>query len=190
MKKTEKDNFQQIKEAAAAAIQREYAALEELDKKIQSAQTRQKEAKNRMSTALAAGDVEQYKAAGIEAEETRLEVEFYEKLKADKQKPAATEAENRKVYDGITRETTHIRTEILERMETIFLEAVSACEESKKRMSNLDQILNAWNSTVMKTVGNTTPTAATSLALEQFINMINGQLYRINIMREADKKGI
>ncbi len=188
--KNEKTGYQLLKEEIAAAIQREYAALEELDKKIQSAQNRQKEAKNRMSTALAAGNVEQYKAAGIEAEETRLEVEFYERRKADKQKPAATEAENRKVYDGITSETAHIRTEILNRLETIFLEAVSACKESKKELINMDQILNSWNSTVMKTTGNTTPTATTSLALEQFINMINGQLYRINIMREADKKGI
>ena len=178
-----KSNFQSVKEEVSSIVMREREA--EASTKQQEANCRQQyeSAQQQMSAALASGDKDQYKAAGLIAEEARLELEFYEKSRAAGRKPAATPDDDIRIDSALNAEVRQIRTDTLNKLKAMFTDAASVCREAQNQLNEINDIYTNWKRIVMKT-NNTSnlPTTDAGLAIASFLNVINGQLQRFSNM--------
>jgi hypothetical protein len=180
---TMKTEFQRVKEEVAAAVQRVHDADALQAQQEDDCRRRYEEAQNAMSAALAAGDREGYRTAGMTAEAARLDLEFFEKSKVD-QLPEASEEDDHRIRAALMAEAEHIRIDQLTQLKDLLTKAAAICEDTKKQLDGIDAVSNRWGMIVMK---NPNPRKCYSndirMALGQFANAINGQLQRFTYMK-------
>ena len=178
-----KTEYQQIIEKINNAVQIERTNEARTEKLINDSRNSYEAAKNRMETALSAGNLSEYQAAGLEAEKVRLELEFYERSKTANRKPAATQDDDTRIIEGLKAEEHHTRTDVFDRLKALFNEALTVCTDGQKRLDEIDSLAKSWNQVVMKSNSNAVNTDTTRLAVAQFAQVINGQLSRFDYMK-------
>ena len=181
-----KSEYQKITEEISAAVQR---VKDDEAKKLRQEEECRKQyeaAKMEMNTALVVGDKEKYKAAGMKAEEARLELEFYEKIKTAEKKPAAYPDDNRRICDALNAESARIRSETLQKLGTLFSEAMSVCTEANTNLNKIKDLYAAWNTNVMKNNENINGNIAAALmSIAQFNSTFKGQLQRLDQVKKG-----
>lgn len=179
-----KNEYQRVKEEISAAVQRVHEAEALQSQQENDCRKRYEEAQNAMSAALAAGDREGYKTAGLAAEAARLDLEFFKKSKALNQTPTASLDDDRRIRAVLSTEANLIRIDYLNQLKDLFTQAATLCEDTKKKLDEIDMISDSWNKTVMKkaNAGRCYPDEV-RMAIGQFANAINGQLQKFTFMK-------
>lgn len=119
-------------------------------RKEQDARTRYELAMARKQKALDAGDREQYKKAGMAAEEARLDVEFFDKLKELNRTPGASCEDDTRIHAALRTEAQLLNSDALAQLKQIFTEASDVCASALARMTEIDAAGKKWDSVVMK----------------------------------------
>lgn len=179
-----KNEFQRVKEEVAVAVQRVHDADALQAQQEDDCRKRYEEAQNAMSAALAAGDREGYRTAGMTAEAARLDLEFFEKSKERDQLPEASEDDDRRIRAALMAEAELIRIEQLKQLKDLLTKAAAVCEDAKKQLDGIDAVSNSWGMIVMRNPnpGKCYPDTI-RITLGQFANAINGQLHRFTYMK-------
>ena len=179
-----KNEFQTILDEINTAVQRENVKNAEEARKEQDARNRYELALMAKQTALNAGDRDQYKAAGLTAEEARLDVEFFEKLKAMNRTPGATREDDARIRAALQTEAQRVKIDALAQLRQIFTEAATVANTTLAKLSEIETIAKKWDSTVMKKSNSTEIVPVTErLTLSQFGSAANGQLQRFTLLK-------
>lgn len=178
-----KSDFQRVKDEVSSIVKREREAEASAKQQEENCRHQYESAQQEMCAALDRGDKDQYKTAGMRAEEARLELEFYEKSRSAGRKPAATPDVDRRIVAVLTAETKQIKIDTLSKLKAIFSEAASVCNESQNHLNEINNLFVDWKKVVMKEdCGNTTPTRESAVTIASFFSTINAQLYRFTMM--------
>lgn len=102
------------------------------------------------AAALDAGNMEAYRAAGMEAEARRLDLEFIEESKKKGPKPAATAEDNTRIRNALRAEYTRIRAEGFARLKESFTKTAEDCAGILRQLSALDELYRTWGTVVMR----------------------------------------
>ena len=152
---------------------------------------KEREARNRYEATLAqkaaaldAGDQEKYKAAGITSEEARLELEFFEQIKAKKQTPGASRTDDNRIHASLRTEAQLIKIDALAQLQQIFTEAADVCNTALNDMNMIDAAGKRWDSVVMKQPVEAIVDMADRVALSQFLNAANAQINRVLLLNK------
>lgn len=179
-----KNEFQTILDEINTAVQRENAKNAEEARKEQDARNRYELALMAKQTALNAGDREQYKAAGLTAEEARLDVEFFEKLKAMNRTSGATQEDSARIHAALRTEAQRLKIDALAQLRQIFTEAVTVANTTLAKLSEIETTAKKWDTIVMKRATSTEIVpAGERLTLSQFGSTANGQLQRFTLLK-------
>jgi len=177
-----KSEYQRAKDEIVQALQRDSAAATANEKEQAAVRQKLEAAKREMETALAAGDREKYTAAGMIAEKARLDLEFFEKVKAaNAAKPGATAERDTQIRAALLNEEWRVRREFLDRMKSSLTDAVKACRDAQNSIIELEESRKSWDK-VMKNNSNPFTQRETWIAIGQFHNAIQGQLDRLKIV--------
>lgn len=121
-----------------------------------AAAQREKEIRHDYETAIAkkaaaldSGDMSAFRAAGLEAEARRLDLEFFDGTRQKGPRPAATAETNTRIRGVLRDEYMRIRAEGLERLKEKFTSAVDECEEILRQFNALDELSATWDTDVM-----------------------------------------
>lgn len=180
-----KNEFQTILDEINTAVQRENVKNAEEARKEQDARNRYELALMAKQTALNAGNQEQYKAAGLTAEEARLDVEFFEKFKAMNRKtPGETREVDARIRAALQTEAQRVKIDALAQLRQIFTEAVTVANTTLAKLSEIETTAKKWDTVVMKKTSNTEIIpAGERLTLSQFGSVANGQLQRFTLLK-------
>jgi hypothetical protein len=107
-------------------------------------------AKERKAAALDSGNMDEYRAAGMEAEARRLDLEFIEGVKRKGPKPAATVEDDSRVMNVLRKEHARIYGEITERLKKYFTEVSNDCAGVLKQFAELETLAGTWGRVVMR----------------------------------------
>ena len=129
-----------------AAAQKLISANTEDTRKEQEARNRYEATQAQKAAALEAGDREKYKTAGIASEEARLELEFFEQIKAKKQTPGASRADDNRIHASLRTEAQLIKIDALAQLQQIFTEAADVCNTALNDMNMIDRKSTRLNS--------------------------------------------
>lgn len=182
MKNTE---FEAIKEEVLKAVQRETAEDAKLTQDEADARKRQEEAQRAMNKALEVGDRDAYKAAGFDAESARLDLEFFKQMRANRNKPAASQDDDRRIRAALAAETRKVRSDFLDNITELFTEAIDLCDSTHGLLNEINGIASSWISTVMKSTETVLPANDATFAVATFANAVNAQLTRLKNMKEV-----
>ena len=140
-------------------------------------------ARERMAAALDSGNLEEYKAAGVAAEEKRLELEFIEKSRDRSRAAAASVEDENRIRHSLVAESGRIRADALAQLMSIYKEAADVAANALQQFVALDGQFSTWERVVMRKQGVFTvaPDAA-RLTLLQMANMAKAQIDKIKIM--------
>ena len=176
--------LEQIRQEITATVDKVRAADKEKQQHEQDTQNRLTAAREKMSVALDAGDLESYKAAGMEAEQIRLELEFLEKTKERSRRPNAATVDDNRVRGSLAAEAARIRTDTFAQLRTIFGEAADMAAEGLEKLSELDKLLSEWDLIVMNSQTARKVSADTDrLLLAQIQNVAKAQIKRVDPMQ-------
>ncbi len=142
-------NFEQIKAEIAGAVAKEREADRLAAQQEQEIKSKHEAARQRMAAALDAGNMEEYTAAGLDAESFRLKMEFIEEINKRGKKPGATAADDARIAGAIRAEYARIRADALAQLNTIFGEAAAVAADALQKFTALDGIYNSWSAVVM-----------------------------------------
>ena len=177
-----KSEYQRVKDEIVLALQRDSAAATANEKEQAAVRQKLEAAKREMETALAAGDREKYTAAGMIAEKARLDLEFFEKMKAaNAAKPGATAERDTQIRAALLNEEWRVRREFLDTLKPTLIQALNACNAAQNSMIELEESRKSWDK-VMKNNSNPFTLGETWQAIGQFHNAIQGQLDRLTIV--------
>ena len=178
--KTELEQIQEEITAKIAAVRAEETQAAQREQETRRAYDA---ARERMAAALDSGNLEEYKAAGIAAEEKRLELEFIEKSRDRSRAAAASAADETRIRLALVAESGRIRADTLAQLISIFDEAASVAADALKRFAAMDEMFSNWERIVMRKQGVfvVAPDAA-RLSLQQLANLSKAQIEKIKIM--------
>lgn len=172
-----------IEEINTVAQKRITADAEDL-RKEQEARKRYEETQAQKEAALNAGDREKYKAAGMAAEEARIDLEFFEQTKAKNQTPGASHADDNRIRAALRSELQLIKVDTLAQLQQIFTEAADVCNAALKDMTTIDDAGKRWDSVVMKQPERPIVNMEDRLALSQFLSAVNAQINRVLLLNK------
>ena len=144
------NKLEQIQQEITSTVNQERAAEHEAQQRELETRNRWQSARDRMAAALDAGNLEDYKAAGTDAESLRLEVEFIEESKKRGRKSAAGTDDDKRIRAGLVAEGARIRADALAQLRQIFTEAADVAGGALQQFAVLDALLSSWDLTVMK----------------------------------------
>lgn len=148
-KSQDKTEFDQTKEKILAAIQRVHAAEAEDAQQEADCRRRYEAAKQEQKAALESGNIDQYRDAGLAAEAARLEIEFCEKRKKTERKPAANKDDDRTISSALSAEENKMKTEAINRIKPLLIEAASICGEAENRFKEINSLYASWKKMIM-----------------------------------------
>lgn len=176
-------DYQKILDEINAAAARVLAADAEEARKEQDARNRYDQALANKQTALDAGDQEQYKTAGMAAEEARLDLEFFGKLKEMKRTPGASSEDDKRIHGVLRMKAQLLKDDTLAQLRQIFTEMSDVCTAAQARMAEIDAAGSKWDSIVMrKQNADRIVRDEDRLTLAQFKSAAEGQLQRFKLM--------
>ena len=167
--------IEEINSSAEAAIQ----ADAEANQKEQEAVKRFEAAMQEKNAALDAGDSARHKAAGMAAEDARLDLEFLKGCQA-KRTPNASHADDARIHAALRSEAQFVEMDALAQIRQIFTEAADVCSAALDTMTEIEKAGKRWDSVVMKKERNALDQLyADRMALSQFLNTANAQINRL-----------
>lgn len=178
-------DFEQIQADILSSCRIEAAKDENTAQQEQDIRNKYEKALARQAAALEAGKMEEYRAAGLEAEERRLELEFIDKTKHQREQPAATAEENSRIYAGLIAESARIRAEGLDKLKKLFSDIDSTCSELLRQLSVLDELHNKWRSVVMHNRKPESITDINRLMFAQFESVAKAQLAKYEFLKKG-----
>ena len=179
-----KSTLEQIRQEITTKASQEQAAEQNAKKHEQETRHKLEDALARKAAALDAGDLEAYKAAGMEAESMRLEVEFIEQSNEKGRKPAASTEDDKRIRTALIAEGIRIRNDTLVKLKQAFTATVNVSAEALRQLSDLDKLYSDWESSVMHNKsGYRICSDSDRLMLSQFEKSINAQLERFKIIQ-------
>lgn len=175
------NTLEQIRQEITGAVGCERAVELKAQQREQETRNRLQSARDRMAAALEAGNLEDYKAAGMDAENLRLEVEFIEESKKRGRKPGASTDDDKRIRAGLVAEGARIRADALAQLRQIFTEAADVAGSALQQFAALDALLSSWDLTVMKRDSARKVGADNDrLVLGQLANVAKAQINRFN----------
>lgn len=145
-----KSEFERIRDEIITTAAKVRAADEQAAQHEQEIRREYDKANERKTAALDSGDMDAYRAAGMEAEARRLDLEFIEGVKRKGQKPAATVEDNSRILAALRAEYARIRSEGLARLKERFSATAADCDEILQQFAALDRLAETWGSIVMR----------------------------------------
>lgn len=177
-----KSDYNKLVEELQAAIAQEQENMKLYAEQMDKRRKRYEDAMKRKDAALSADDKEAYKKAGLEAEEARLELEYYEKK--NESKPAATQEDAKRIRAELTREAQMNRSAALSRIKVAMTEAAAACSETQSKRMEINRLFGDWNRIVLKKNGaDDIYSSEMNMAIASLANMIDGIIGRINMIQ-------
>ena len=173
--------MEQIRKEITGAVEQERAADREAQQREQETRNRWQSARDRMAAALDSGNLEEYKAAGEEAQSLHLELEFIEETKKRTRKPAAGTDDDKRIRAGLVGEGARIRADAMAQLRQIFTEAEEVAGDALRQFAALDALLSEWDLTMMKRDSARKACADNDrLMLGQLANVAKAQINRLN----------
>lgn len=145
-----KRDFEQIRDEMVEMINNERAENKKRADEETQIRADYEAAQQEMSAALESGSMDRYKAAGMEAEEKRLELEFIEKRKARGLEPGATVDDENRFRAALFREYDRIRIDSLAQLKSIYTEERDVSYEALRQLAALDNLFSEFEITVMR----------------------------------------
>ncbi len=145
-----KSEFERIQQEITNTVARVRAADEQAAQHEQEIQREYNAAKERKTAALDAGDMDAYRAAGMEADARRLDLEFVEGVKRKGPKPAATAEDDKRIMAALRAEAGRIRAEGLDKLKTMFTATRDECSEILRQLVAVDKLAETWGLVVMR----------------------------------------
>lgn len=145
-----KSEFERIRDEITTTAAKVRAADEQAAQHEQEIRREYDAAKERKAAALDSGDMDAYRAAGMEAEARRLDLEFIEGVKRKGPKPAATVEDDSRVMNVLRKEHARIYGEITERLKKYFTEMSNDCAGVLKQFAELETLAGTWGRVVMR----------------------------------------
>ena len=143
-------------------------------------------ARARMAAALDAGNMADYKAAGIDAEGFRLELEFIEESRKRGKKPGATAADDARITDALRTEAERVRLDALAQLRQIFTKAADVAADALRQFAALDGLSASWSAGVMRRNGSAPVCSADArLNLAQLEQVARGALNKYQFIKGA-----
>ena len=179
-----KNTFELIREEIAGKVDAVRAADREAAKQAQAIRNDYEQAMNRKAAALDAQNMDDYRAAGMDAEALRLDLEFIEKGQEKAKKPAAGADDDSRIRAALAAEKERIRVDAVAQLKSIFDEAASVAAAALKQFDVLDGLYTQWKGIVMREPGNHTVCAGDDrLGLSQLENGAKAQINKIGLMK-------
>ena len=137
----------------------------------------------KMNAALESGNLEQYKVAGMAAQEKKLELEFIERSRERGRKPAAGTDDDNRIRAAISAEYRRVYVDAMAQLRKIFDEAASVADEALRSFDLLDSLYSTWENVVMRQEGKQTVVSSDSrLSLQQLEHNAKAQIVKIQYM--------
>jgi hypothetical protein len=143
------NTLEQIRQEITSKANQERAAEQNAEKREEETRNKLEEAQKRKAAALDTGDLEEYKAAGLESESLRLELEFIERSRGKGRKPAADTETDKRIVGALRAEGAQVRADALAQLRQIFTEAQDVSKEAAIKLAALDALLSVWDGSVM-----------------------------------------
>ena len=148
-----KSNFEQIRDEMVEMINNERAENKKRADEETQIRADYEAAQKEMSAALESGSMDRYKAAGMKAEEKRLELEFIGKRKARVPEPVATPDEENRFRNALYGEYMRIRDDAIAQLKKLYEETQDVAAEAAQRLAKIDNIFTSFENVVMKKNG-------------------------------------
>ena len=145
-----KSDYERIREEITTTAARVRAADEQAAQHEQAIRRDYDAALEKKSAALDAGDMDAFRAAGLEAEARRLDLEFIEGTKKKGPKPAATAEDDKRIMAALRAEAGRIRAEGLDKLKTMFTATRDECSEILRQLVAVDKLAETWGLVVMR----------------------------------------
>ena len=144
-----KNTLEQVRQEITSAADRERSQAQNVKKYEEETRAKFEQAQVRKAAALESGDLEAFKAAGLEAESLRLELEFIEQRKQKEPKPGADAETDKRIAGALRAEAARIRADAVAQLRQIFQEAQDVSAEAVQQLNGLNKLLSDWDSVVM-----------------------------------------
>lgn len=145
-----KSDFERIREEITTTVARVRAADEQAAQHEQEIRRDYDAALERKTAALDAGNMDAFRAAGMEADARRLDLEFIEGTRQKNAKPAATVDDDTRIRAAVRAECERIRAEGLAKLKTMFTAAAGECSEILRQLTAIDNLYASWGRVVMR----------------------------------------
>lgn len=145
-----KSEIERIREEIKNTVARVRAEDEQAAQREQEVRHEYDAALERKTAAMDAGDMEAFRAAGMEAEARRLDLEFIEGMKRKKPKPGATVEDDTRIRNALRKELARIRSEGLERLKKRYTETAEDIADIQRQLNALEELSQSWGSVVMR----------------------------------------
>ena len=180
-----KRDFEQIRDKITATAASVRVADGQAAQREQEIRDEYSAAKVRKAAALEAGNMDEYRAAGMEAEARRLDLEFIEGLKQKGPKPGATVEDDSRVMAALLTEHARIYGELLERVKKQLTEISDDCAGVLKQFAALDSLAETWGRVVMRKGNPDKAVSCNSRAVVTGLEgLANGQIERFKYMKK------
>lgn len=146
----DRNSFEQIREEITGMINKVRAADSKAAEEERQIRADYEAAQQEMAAALESGSMEKYKAAGLKAEEKRLELEFIEKRKARGLEPGATVDDEKRIRAALFAEYDRIRIDSFAQLKAIYTEARDVPLEALRQFEDIDKLFTTFENVVMR----------------------------------------